>query len=414
MKFLSILLCGASILGSLGIGLSANASPVADRVASLATATLDSDRSTIALNQSQADLERQRAAERAVKDAERIRRENQNTADPQDSSYQERQRLQEQTNREVERLRQGVTDPQRLQESQAELERLRQQRYNINQADELERLRQERYNIDQAELERLRQERYNIDQAELERLRQERYNIDQAELERLRQERYDISSYYRWDSYRNGYDDSWVVPSSGFGTTEGTMPEYQDDNSSAQPVTPLRVVQSNYDYSNPSTRNSAGTFSVSAGFKDGIVNPAIGYRLPNSVIGFEIGAVFNQDRLPAGELNDYPAGSLVQQFPNGFNNLGVKTLTPNIGGDVIGYYDVSPQVSLFGGLGVYFQSSSLILQSKATTDLFKETNSTSVNVAVSGGADFRVSESLRLGAGYHSIRGVTARIGYEF
>jgi hypothetical protein len=99
MKFLSILLCGASILGSLGIGLSANASPVADRVASLATATLDSDRSMIGLNQSQADLERQRAAERAVKDAERIRRENQNTADPQDSGYQERQRLEEQTNR---------------------------------------------------------------------------------------------------------------------------------------------------------------------------------------------------------------------------------------------------------------------------------------------------------------------------
>jgi opacity protein-like surface antigen len=356
MKFLSILLCGASILGSLGIGLSANASPVADRVASLATATLDSDRSMIALNQSQADLERQRAAERAVKDAERIRRENQNTADPQDSGYQERQRLEEQTNREVERLRQGVTDPQRLRESQSALERLRQERYNIN-------------------------------------------------------------NYYRWDSYRNGYNDGWIVPSSGFGTTEGTIMEYRGDDSSAQPVEstpPVRVAQSDYSYSNPATRESSGTFSVSTGFKDGIVNPAIGYRLPNSSIGFEIGAVFNQDQLPAGELNDYPAGSLVQQFPNGFNNLGTKTLTPNIGGDVIGYYDVSPQVSLFGGLGLYFQSSSLILQSKATTDLFKETNSTSVNVAVSGGADFRVSDSLRLGAGYHSIRGVTARIGYEF
>jgi hypothetical protein len=158
----------------------------------------------------------------------------------------------------------------------------------------------------------------------------------------------------------------------------------------------------------------AGIFSFSAGFKDGNLNPAIGYRLPDSNIGFEVGAALAQDALPPGNLNNYAAGSLIQQFPNGFNNLGVKTTSPNIGVDVLGYFKVSPQVDLRGGVGVYFQGRSQITQSKATTDLFKETNETNVSLALSGGADFRVTDSLRIGAGYHSLRGVTATIGYSF
>lgn len=158
----------------------------------------------------------------------------------------------------------------------------------------------------------------------------------------------------------------------------------------------------------------AGIFSFSAGFKDGSLNPAIGYRLPDSNIGFEVGAALAQDTLPPGNLNNYAAGSLIQQFPNGFNNLGVKTTSPNIGVDVLGYFKVSPQVDLRGGVGVYFQGRSQITQSRATTDLFKETNETNVSLALSGGADFRVTDSLRIGAGYHSLRGVTATIGYSF
>jgi opacity protein-like surface antigen len=304
------------------------------------------DRSPIALNQSAADLERQRAAEQAVKDAERIRQENRNTASPSDPSYNDRQRLEERTNQTVDRVRENVTDPQNLQQSQAELNRLRQERYNINN----------------------------------------RYN------------------YYPY------YQNQWnLYPYPGNG--DRTVIEQQEPIPNNNTESPTQEYTS---VNNRSGRGRGGTLSVSTGFKDGSVNPAIGYRLPNSNIGFEVGAALNQDALPPGNLNEYPAGSLIQQFPNGFNNLGVKTTTPNIGADVIGYYDVSPQVSLHGGVGVYFQGSSQITQSKATNDLFKETNQTNVSLAVSGGADFRVSDSLRIGAGYHSVRGVTAKIGIEF
>jgi opacity protein-like surface antigen len=171
-------------------------------------------------------------------------------------------------------------------------------------------------------------------------------------------------------------------------------------------------------YSRPSYGRSIGKsfgiFSFSAGFKDGTLNPAIGYRFSKSNIGFEIGAVFSQDKLPPGTVNNYAAGSLIQQFPTGFTNLGVKTTTANIGGDVLGFFDVSPSVSVYGGVGVYLQGKSQIFQSNVTTDLFKETNETNVNLAVSGGADFKLGDAWQIGVGYHSLRGVNAKIGYEF
>ncbi len=43
-------------------------------------------------------------------------------------------------------------------------------------------------------------------------------------------------------------------------------------------------------------------FTISAGFKDGLINPAIGIRWNN--IGLEFGAIFNEDSLP-GILNDF-------------------------------------------------------------------------------------------------------------
>jgi opacity protein-like surface antigen len=171
-------------------------------------------------------------------------------------------------------------------------------------------------------------------------------------------------------------------------------------------------------YSRPSYGRSIGKsfgiFSLSTGFKDGTLNPAIGYRFSKSNIGLEIGAAFNQDKLPPGTVNNYAAGSLIQQFPNGFNNLGVKTTTASIGGDVLGFVDVSPSVSLYGGVGVYFQGKSQIFQSNVTFDLFKETNETNVNLALSGGADFKLGDAWQIGVGYHSLRGVNAKVGFEF
>lgn len=147
-------------------------------------------------------------------------------------------------------------------------------------------------------------------------------------------------------------------------------------------------------------------FSISAGTKDGLINPALGVRWKN--FGIEVGAIFNQDKLP-GTLNDF---SLPSNFL--FNDLGVKKTSAQYGADVLGYIDLNPTVAAYAGVGIYFQSKSQIAQSQATNELYKQTDETDVQPAVSVGVDYTVSDAVNLGVGYHSLRGITGRIGISF
>ena len=241
----------------------------------------------------------------------------------------------------------------------------------------------------------------------------------QERLERLRQER------IRLDRNQQYYPT--IVPGfipapysappeySEYGNPGSTVIERSPNSPSRRPgVDPnQRFGQSDREF-NPQ-RSDLGTASVSLGFNNGTINPAIGYRFGDSPIGLEVGAVFNQDSLPPGSLNDFSVPeSLLQQFPTGFDNLGRKNLTPQIGADLLGHFKVAPNVSLYGGVGLYFQGRADITRSNVTTDLFRQTSNTDVNVAVSGGADVKIGDSLRIGGGYHSLRGVTAKIGIDF
>jgi hypothetical protein len=216
----------------------------------------------------------------------------------------------------------------------------------------------------------------------------------QTEINRIREdnrrnrryERYPYE-YYPYDGdYRYPYNTAPMIPSDG-----RTNPE-------SPPLYP-RVNQ------NESRRNSP-KISVAAGFKDGTIAPALGMRWNN--FGVEVGALFNADSLP-GTLNDF---SLPNNFL--FNDLGVKKLSAQYGVDVLGYFDVNPSVSLYGGVGIYFQSKSRIAQSQATNELYQQTSETNVTPAVSGGVDYNLSDSINLGVGYHSIRGITGKIGFSF
>ncbi len=147
--------------------------------------------------------------------------------------------------------------------------------------------------------------------------------------------------------------------------------------------------------------------SVSTGFKDGNISPGIGVRFKNN-IGLEIGGIFNQDSLP-GPLNDFalPSDAL-------FNDLGNKKVGAQIGGDVLGFLDVSPNVSIYGSLGLYFQNLSQVVQSQATNEIYQQTSSTNVSGAVGAGVTYSASDNIDLGVGYHSLRGVTTRVGIKF
>ncbi len=153
-------------------------------------------------------------------------------------------------------------------------------------------------------------------------------------------------------------------------------------------------------------KNSNFSLLVSSGFKDGKVAPSVGVRFNN--IGFEIAGIFNQDSLP-GTVNDF---SLPSNFL--FNDLGIKKLSSQWGGDVLGFLDVDPRVSVYGSVGLYFQNVGRIAQSQATNDLYKQTDETNVTGAVGGGVAYKAGDNISIGVGYHSLRGVTARMGISF
>jgi Outer membrane protein beta-barrel domain len=351
MKHLKLLLVGISTVISLCTPALVSAKNI-EKLQPLTTDLLAQD-SLIALEQSAAD--RQREAERILKEAETIRREN-NSGGSTFPTPAERN-LENRTNNEVDRLRNSFGNDREVQESKERLERLRQERIRLDR--------------------------------------------NQPYYPTIIPVPFPVPY-----SAPPGYSE-YGNP----GST--TVIERSPDSPNNRPTPNQRFGQSDREFNLP--RPDLGTASVSVGFKNGTVNPAIGYRFGDTPIGIEVGAVFNQDTLPPGALNDFSVpGSLLQQFPTGFDNLGRKNLTPQIGADLLGHFKVAPNVSLYGGVGVYFQGQANITRSNVTTDLFKQTSNTDVSVAVSGGADVKIGDSLRIGGGYHSLRGITAKIGIDF
>jgi opacity protein-like surface antigen len=220
------------------------------------------------------------------------------------------------------------------------------------------------------------------------------------ELDRLREQK--DRSRYQYDRF--GYPDRFGSPT--IFVVPGSTGEYQ--------VSPGGTFTETYrdDYGYAPVRPQRDPLEVfgSVGFKNGNASPGIGVRYNN--IGLELGAVFNQDNLN-GTVNDFALPTNNPTFSN-FTNLGIKKVSPQWGVDLLGFVDVAPRVSIYGSVGIYFQSLSQIVQSQATNEFYKQTNETNTTGAVGGGMKFQPSDNISIGVGYHSIRGVTAGIGVNF
>ena len=219
----------------------------------------------------------------------------------------------------------------------------------------------------------------------------------EAEITRLRQQNNNRPNNYYDPYYRPYYNTAPIIFAPGPYTTSPS-------NTFPEPSSPKdRVVQ------NPASSDPNGSgfgLLVSSGFKDGKIAPGLGVKYKN--IGFEIAGIFNQDSFPRA-VNDFPpiSNSLL-------NDLGVKKLSAQWGADVLGFLDVDPRTSVYGSVGLYFQNVGRIAQSRATNDLFKQTDETETTGAIGGGINYKASDAINVGVGYHSLRGVTARIGINF
>lgn len=227
-----------------------------------------------------------------------------------------------------------------------------------------------------------------------------------AELNRLRQQNPRPRYYYDPFYYPYYYSTPPIIFIPNYG---GTYPGYRVPAIAPRSSEPNQNPLGQYDGTSGRAQSSSRRSNQvlgSVGFKDGNVSPSIGVRYNN--IGFELGGIFNQDSLPR-RVNDF---SLPGNFL--FTDLGVKKLSPQWGGDLLGFIDVAPRVAIYGSVGIYFQNVARIAQSQATNDLYKQTEDTNVTGAVGGGVTYSPGDDLSIGLGYHSLRGLTARLGISF
>jgi opacity protein-like surface antigen len=222
----------------------------------------------------------------------------------------------------------------------------------------------------------------------------------EAEITRLRQQNNSRPSYYYDPYFRPYYNTAPIIFAPGFYNypPSNTFPEASPPQD--------RIVQT---AASSEPYSSGFGLLVSSGFKDGKIAPGLGVKYKN--IGFEIAGIFNQDSLP-GVVNDFPLPST--SLFSLSTNLGKKKLSAQWGADVLGFLDVDPRIAVYGSVGLYFQSVGQITQSQVSNDFFKQTNETETTGAIGGGVHYKASDAINLGVGYHSLRGVTARIGINF
>jgi hypothetical protein len=144
---------------------------------------------------------------------------------------------------------------------------------------------------------------------------------------------------------------------------------------------------------------------LSVGGKDGDTGFAVGFR--GHDLGVELGGINHSD-FSSSDIFDEPAPDL------NFTDLGKQRVDSTIGFDVLGFYNPSPKLSFFGGLGLYFQEYRRVVQDNVSLFLFTEASETEADAAFSGGIQFFPSNAIILGIGYHSIRGLNGQIGIRF
>jgi hypothetical protein len=141
------------------------------------------------------------------------------------------------------------------------------------------------------------------------------------------------------------------------------------------------------------------------GLNNNRITGAVGYKF-NRNFGVEIGAVFSSDDLPTIEETPAPPG--ISTSP-----IGERRTTPQYGIDGLGYLPMGP-LSLYGGVGIYFQELGTLVRSDTNGLVYKQSTRNTTDLAWSSGVQTKVSDNLRIGAGYHSIRGVNVHAGWTF
>ncbi len=145
----------------------------------------------------------------------------------------------------------------------------------------------------------------------------------------------------------------------------------------------------------------SGNISGAVGARKGLNGTYFG-------IGAELGVVGGGTALP-DETLDYTIPH------NDFTVNGDYTGNA-YGGDILVFLnlDRSGNVAIYGGPGLYAQSTTEVVQSNVTGWYYENGTTTEVVFAGGGGIRLKVAPKLEVGVGYHSVRGVQGSIGFRF
>ncbi len=164
---------------------------------------------------------------------------------------------------------------------------------------------------------------------------------------------------------------------------------------------------------NGARAESVGSVWISVGASpSGNISGAIGAR--KGFIGsmFGIGAEFGV----VGGGTALPDGTLDYTIPHNDFTVNGDYTGNAYGGDILGFLNLDRRgnVAIYGGPGLYAQSTTEVIQSNVTGWYYENGTTTEVVFAGGGGIRVKVAPNLELGVGYHSLRGIQGSIGFRF
>jgi len=186
----------------------------------------------------------------------------------------------------------------------------------------------------------------------------------------------------------------------------------------AAPEAPIKVAQGYTVYPTSPTVNAALAESVSSVWisvgasPSGNISGAVGARKGFIGSRFGIGAEFGV----VGGGTALPDGTLDYTIPHNDFTVNGDYTGNAYGGDLLVFLnlDRSGNVAIYGGPGLYAQSTTEVIQSNVTGWYYENGTTTKLVFAGGGGIRVKVAPKVELGVGYHSLRGVQGSIGFRF
>jgi len=139
------------------------------------------------------------------------------------------------------------------------------------------------------------------------------------------------------------------------------------------------------------------------------LSAALGFRY--WLFSFSIGLSGFANKIPAYSMDSYSVNiNPMQPLPNGYEEekYGALLVTADLGF----HYDITENIGLFASIGYYSSTDTLLAYNYNNYIRYYYKYYVSDGIAFSVGGDYFLTDQIKAGLGYHTRRGIFARISY--